>query len=872
MKSKKRNPSFRPIPDPPQPLKEFEFSEDPKDWIPSDDSDGSEASEDDSATQRITEISRSEFVPASKLKWREVSTFGNDVGFLSGSAEDVEGFLCLEELDGVDVELVHGPSGAKTINFKEVRSFPSKPGKPAEPETPFPEKETTAKFIHIDEFDEEQVTAKDVKRTKDETAMNNSTLDGQKSKSVAETGKSVKAIAADEKIAALGSNADEKPLNKRERAALKRAKAAGQIASTDQSKNEAGPDLTARGLFNSPHANHISAEVRSSWAKFRLSPSILRALSDLNFTAPTDIQVKALSAALDITRKGNGSPSGRDVIGAAATGSGKTLSFGLPVVQMIARRDEKEGIVIDSKDEDKDGAESDDKPEKPKQDRSSRPPTALIMTPTRELAMQVTDHLKSAAKYTTAKVISIVGGLSLQKQRRQLSQYPDIIVATPGRLWELAEEDENFRSTLKCVKFLILDEADRMLEQGHFRDLENILNAVSLTRRDDSTPAAPFEVPANRQTFVFSATLIDDPSSLSKKFVSKSEKAPKGSGPAKTLKEFLSRLEFNAHKEGPVHIQALTTTLMASGLTEARIEVLDEDKDAATYYILTKYPNGRSIVFVNSIDMVRRLVPVFKLCGINAVGLHSEMQQRQRLNYLDRFRTTDSCVLFATDVAARGLDIPLVEHVIHFHLPRTADWYVHRSGRTARGSNEGMSIALVGPSEVEVYKKICHTLRKDNGLLEFPVDHSIMNALKTRIALAKKVEAAEHKVAKEKHDQDWLRKAAVEAEILLDDSGEDEEATHNAKRRKTQRTDKGKDLTAQQLKSMKIQLAELLQKPLLPAGVSATYITSNADRNFASAVLKSENSDAAKIIKGNTSKRAVDDVKVKKSRGLRMDP
>ncbi|KAI8845103.1 P-loop containing nucleoside triphosphate hydrolase protein [Chytriomyces cf. hyalinus JEL632] len=685
-------------------------------------------------------------VPVQKLKWREVDQASSSPFFRNAAGK--EGFLCLEELDGVDVEVVKSASGAKMIKFKATVDSNAKP---ANPEVPFSAEETAQNYTHIDEFDESKVKKAKAPATKIEPSAEKK--DAKKKEAVVEADvaePAAKSVPESEsKPATLVERDPSKPLNKRERAALKRAQSASSestdiIADTKlETKQIPESQLNPLTFSKSPHSNHISQPIHAAWSKFRLHPAILRALSDLDFATPTDIQIKSLNAALDTTRKGAGALSGRDVIGAAATGSGKTLAFGLPVIQELARRDE----------------------------RITRPCTALIMTPTRELAQQVVEHLRAVAKYSSAKIVPIFGGMSLHKQRRMLSHSPDVIVATPGRLWELASEDDSLRASLKCIKFLILDEADRMLESNHFRDLESILNAISLNRQDDAAHET-FKPPSKRQTFVFSATLLDNPSTLSKKLSSKQpERAPskKHKGPATNLKEFLARLELNP--EGPLYIQALTKTLMAAGLTEARIEVLDEDKDAAVYYLLTRYPNGRTIVFVNSIDSVRRLCPVLKVCGVDAVALHSEMQQRQRLKFLDRFRASPSTVLIATDVAARGLDIPSVEHVIHFHLPRSADLYVHRSGRTARAMKEGMSVALVGPSEVGLYKKICHALGKGEEKSEilFPLDLSILAAIKGRLALAKKIESAEHRNEKQKHDKDWMRKTAEEADIILDE-------------------------------------------------------------------------------------------------------
>ncbi|KAI9339067.1 P-loop containing nucleoside triphosphate hydrolase protein [Obelidium mucronatum] len=858
--------------------KAFVFSEDPKDWIPSDDEDDDDEEVDETVENEgdvdmeqdqkpqeggieeeddeydANEYNDPDAIPIAKLNWNEVTNFKSSDFF--GGKDGEGGFLCLEELDGVDVEVVENKSGSKMIKFKAVDPSlaKKKSTKRATPEVPFSAEETAAKFINIDDFDESKVIKKP------------STV----APVVEQVSKKTQGVKKPDVASTPLENA--KPLNKRERAALKRAQAQAEAAglpiplslppkpaaSKNDTPESAAATVTAiadsevkPALGKSPHSAHVSSQIHGAWNQYRLHPAVLRALTDMNFTTPTDIQIKSLGAALDTTRKGNGSSSGRDVIGAAATGSGKTLAFGLPVVQVLAKRDEADG------------------------DRILRPCTALIMTPTRELAMQVTEHLKAVAKYTTAKIIPVVGGMSLHKQRRVLSHSPDIIVATPGRLWELAENDAMLRASLKCVKFLILDEADRMLEAGHFRDLENILNAVSLNRQDDdsSIPNESFVPPTSRQTFVFSATLLPNPSALSKKLASnKPEKETKNKkGPATNLQDFLARLELNPHPEGPIYIQALTKSLMASGLTEARIEVLDEDKDAVVYYLLTRYPNGRTIVFVNSIDMVRRLCPVLQVCKIDAIGLHSEMQQRQRLRNLDKFRSSSiGTVLIATDVAARGLDIPSVEHVIHFHLPRTTDLYVHRSGRTARAMREGMSVALVGPAEVGVYKKICHALGKEDGIIEFPMDRSILALIKSRLSLAKRIEAAEHKTDKKKHDKDWMKKAAEECDIILDDSDEDQEVVHRNKKITRETTtpsvQKGQGTNQSELASMKARLEEMLSKPILPMGISAAYVTSSANRSFANDMLATEGSTVEGVWKGNKKTRAVDDVDSKKKK------
>ncbi|KAJ3024286.1 ATP-dependent RNA helicase [Thoreauomyces humboldtii] len=523
----------------------------------------------------------------------------------------------------------------------------------------------------------------------------------------------------------------------------------------------------------------------SAWEALNLEPVLLKGLQALKFTTPSEIQAKTLPTAM----KGD-----RDVIGAAQTGSGKTLAFGLPILQSIAQR------VVTSKDP---GLH------------------ALILTPTRELAMQVTDHLKKAAKFMpTVRVVSIVGGMSIPKQKRQLSTRPDIIVATPGRLWELAGEDDSLLLRLRNIKFLCIDEADRMLEAGHFKDLDNILGAISMKRRDKPTNLV-------RRTFIFSATLVGN-SKLKQKL--KTNKKKQGSGPS--LSDLLTKIEFA--DSNPLYVNCLPEQVTADGLLETRIDCLHTEKDAFLYYILMRYP-GRTIVFVNSIDAIRRLVPVLTHMRVKAFGLHAEMQQRQRLKNLDRFKDATDAVLIASDVAARGLDIPGIEHVIHYQLPRSADLYVHRSGRTARAAEEGVSVMLCSPQEVPVYKKICNVLKKTDGIPEFPVDRALLAGIKIRMNLAKKIDEIEHKKQKKAHEKGWFEKAAEEMDVELDLDFIDGRKTGD---NDTDRTRKIAADQAGKVKGMKAQLNELLGKDLVPKGISGNYLTSNVDEGLADTLIK----------------------------------
>ncbi|EEC06200.1 RNA helicase, putative, partial [Ixodes scapularis] len=403
----------------------------------------------------------------------------------------------------------------------------------------------------------------------------------------------------------------------------------------------------------------------SAWLNCYVPEPVLKALAELNFTQPTPIQAQTLPSAIR---------DHMDVMGAAETGSGKTLAFGIPILHHIAEQKARIG----------DGPMS---------------LQALVLTPTRELAIQVKQHLQSAAKYTGIGVVNVIGGLSADKQLRLLKRRPEIVVATPGRLWELVDQNTPHLSDVSNVRYLVIDEADRMVEKGHFEDLTRLLALMNADRVDGAK---------RRQNFVFSATL--------------------------TMQ--LMRIIGVSAKPKVVDLTRKLGT--AESLRESRIVCSSiEDKDSRLYYFLLAHP-GRTLVFCNSIDSVRRLVSVLDLLQCSPLPLHAQMQQRQRLKNLDRFRSSPTGLLLATDVAARGLDIEGIEHVIHFQVPRTAEVYVHRSGRTARAASDGLSVMLMEPRELPVYRKICRTLGREEDLPDFPVDSDVLKAVLDRVSLARR--------------------------------------------------------------------------------------------------------------------------------------
>ncbi|ORX50228.1 P-loop containing nucleoside triphosphate hydrolase protein [Hesseltinella vesiculosa] len=552
----------------------------------------------------------------------------------------------------------------------------------------------------------------------------------------------------------------------------------------------------------------------SAWGFVKLAEPITHALQYYKFTEPTPIQAKTLTKALE----------GRDMVGVAETGSGKTLAFGIPMIQWILQQEERPTGL-----------------------------TGLVLTPTRELAIQVKDHLQNMAMFTDVKVTAIVGGMSIQKQQRVMKQRPDIIVATPGRYWEIISSNQEYMDQLKHIRFLVLDEADRMLEKGHFEELKKLLTELSNKREvttewpedvQGDTPQKVKQVASKYQTLIYTATLDKEI-----RFNVKSKKkttAGKGG-----MADLIDSIEFQ--DPNPIKIDVTTEKKVASKLMEAKIDCLKTEKDLYVYYFVTRYP-GRTILFVNSIDAIRRLVPVFRLLNVEVLGLHAQMQQRQRLKNLDRFKANDKAVLVASDVAARGLDIPLVEHVIHYQLPRSGEIYVHRSGRTARANREGVSLLLCSPDEVKVYHKLCQTLRHGEKYPDFPIDLSILGDMRKRVNLATDLDKIDHTEDKASHEESWLRKMADEMDIEFD---EDLVLGKNNKERADQRkqANRGK---AYQLRQ---ELSQLLKKQILPMGASARFITGSAASNFVDHMLESEG-DASTILPAHAKTRAVDDVKI----------
>ncbi|KAL9604685.1 MAG: hypothetical protein Q9219_000405 [cf. Caloplaca sp. 3 TL-2023] len=575
----------------------------------------------------------------------------------------------------------------------------------------------------------------------------------------------------------------------------------------------------------------------SAWNTFRLSPEILSSLAKLHFSKPTSIQSSTIPEILD----------GYDVIGKASTGSGKTLAFGIPILEHFLKH-QRDSHLREARG--------------PAHERQL-PPTALILSPTRELAHQLSAHLTTLCSHITSTspvIATLTGGLSLQKQQRVLAR-ANIIVGTPGRLWDIINSSKGLMPWLSEIKFLVLDEADRLLSEGHYKELEEILNSLNRTNDDQTTmsPQNPPTASSERQTLVFSATFA--PSLQSK--LSGHQK-PSSASIEEPLTRLLARLNF---RSTPKFIDASPLSHLPETLNEHMIECSALEKDLYLYAcLLCHFPASRTLVFTNSIHSVRRLVPFLQNLNLPAHALHSQMPQKARLRSVERFSTpaattdqkpgkgkrTAGSILIATDVAARGLDIPDVHAVLHYHLPRAADAYVHRSGRTARKGKAGTSVVLCAPEEAQGLRRLVAKVHaqslllssttstaktpqnNDKGIRTLELDRRVVGKLKPRVVLAKRI--ADAALAREKHGREdqWLRNAAEELGVEFDGEGVEDGGgggvEGGGRKRKgrgqgrRKREEKARGWSKQEVGGMKAELRALLARRV-NVGVSERYLS-----------------------------------------------
>jgi ATP-dependent RNA helicase RhlE len=359
----------------------------------------------------------------------------------------------------------------------------------------------------------------------------------------------------------------------------------------------------------------------SAFAELGLSAKVVRPLKALGLTQPTPIQTQAIPIVL----------AGQDVMGLAQTGTGKTAAFGLPLVDRLMADGERP---------------------KPKSVR------ALILAPTRELVNQIADNLRNYVKKTPIWVSSVVGGQSINSQIKHLAKGTDILVATPGRLLDLTDRGA---VKLDTAQYLVLDEADQMLDLGFIHALKKIAKLLGQPR----------------QTLLFSATMPDAVEQLSR-----------------------------AYLNDPVRVEVAPPGKPADKVAQEVHFVSSRDKATLLKQMLTDNPDALSLVFSRTKHGAEKLMKHLVAEGFEAASIHGNKSQGQRDRALKSFRDGNVRILVATDVAARGIDIPGVTHVYNFNLPEVPEAYVHRIGRTARAGRDGKAVAFCAPDERNLLKQV----------------------------------------------------------------------------------------------------------------------------------------------------------------------
>ena len=366
-----------------------------------------------------------------------------------------------------------------------------------------------------------------------------------------------------------------------------------------------------------------------SFANLGLSADIVRAVSEQGYSQPTPIQKKAIPIALK----------GLDILAGAQTGTGKTAGFTLPMLQILSQYNQEKGY---------------------------RPIKALIVTPTRELAAQVSDNVTNYSKYLKITSTVVFGGVKINPQIKKLRSGIDILIATPGRLLDHANQKT---IDLSKIEILVLDEADRMLDMGFLPDIKRILGLL----------------PKQRQNLLFSATFSDDIKKLADKLLNK-----------------------------PRLIEVAQRNTTAERIEQV-VHLVDKGRKRELLSFLIGSGNWRQVlVFARTKHGANRLTKQLEADGLKSAAIHGNKSQGARTKALSDFKNGSIRVLVATDIAARGLDIDQLPHVVNFELPNIPEDYIHRIGRTGRAGNEGEALSLVCINEYKL-------LRDIENLLEFNI-------------------------------------------------------------------------------------------------------------------------------------------------------
>ena len=367
-----------------------------------------------------------------------------------------------------------------------------------------------------------------------------------------------------------------------------------------------------------------TAELKfKSFNELKLIPELLEAIQQMKFTKPTPIQSEAIPHALE----------GKDIIGLAQTGSGKTAAFAIPILQALW---EAQAAYY-----------------------------GLVLAPTRELAYQIKETFDALGSSMGLRSVCIVGGMDMMDQARDLMRKPHILVATPGRIMDHLEHTKGF--SLKNLKYLVMDEADRLLDMDFGPALDKILKII----------------PTQRTTYLFSATMTNKIAKLQR-----------------------------ASLHNPVRVAVSNKYQTADNLVQSMMLVSDGYKNTYLIHLLNEFLGKSIIIFTRTCAHSQRTALLARILGFSAVPLHGQLTQAQRLGSLNKFKAGKANILIATDVAARGLDIPSVDIVINYDIPTDSKAYIHRVGRTARAGKSGKSISLITQYDLEMYLRIESVLGK----------------------------------------------------------------------------------------------------------------------------------------------------------------
>ncbi|MEM9912973.1 MAG: DEAD/DEAH box helicase, partial [Pseudomonadota bacterium] len=380
------------------------------------------------------------------------------------------------------------------------------------------------------------------------------------------------------------------------------------------------------------------------FSELNLNPKVLKAVEEAGYETPTPIQEGAIPPALE----------GRDVLGIAQTGTGKTASFTLPMLSLLARGRAR-----------------------------ARMPRSLVLCPTRELAAQVAENFDTYSKYLKLTKALLIGGVSFGEQEKLIDKGVDVLIATPGRL---LDHFERGKLLLTGVQVMVVDEADRMLDMGFIPDIERIF---SLT-------------PFTRQTLFFSATMAPEIERITNTFLQAPER----------IEVARQATASETIEQGVVMFKGSRRDRADSEKRKLLRAMIDGEGEACT----------NAIIFCNrktDVDIVAKSLGKY---GYNASPIHGDLEQSQRTRTLEAFRDGNLTLLVASDVAARGLDIPSVSHVFNFDVPSHAEDYVHRIGRTGRAGREGKAITLCNPRDTKSLSAVENLIQKEIPRLDNPLD------------------------------------------------------------------------------------------------------------------------------------------------------